>query len=71
MHKYMDEVILLSVHQPQVYKAFVEVIHMMKQPAALFAPGIIFGVLKQMIKAKIGSNSREAIANSTEPIVNN
>ncbi len=68
MHKYMDEVILLSVHQPQVYKAFVEVIHMMKQPVALFAPGIVFGVLKQMIKAKIGSNSREIITNSTKVV---
>lgn len=68
MHKYMDEVILLSVHQPQVYKVFAEVIHMMKQPTALFAPGIIFGVLKQMINRKKNNNSQEISTNSTEPV---
>ncbi|MEM6753529.1 MAG: FAD-dependent monooxygenase, partial [Cyanobacteria bacterium P01_C01_bin.38] len=68
MHKYMDEVILLSVHQPQVYKVFSQVIHMIKQPAALFAPGIIFGVLKQIIKRKINNNHQEILTNSTKPV---
>ncbi|MEB3216220.1 MAG: FAD-dependent monooxygenase [Nostocales cyanobacterium 94392] len=65
MHKYMDQVILLSVHQPQVYKVFSEVIHMIKPPTTLFAPGIIFGVLKQMIKPKINPNSSDVLVNST------
>ncbi|MGB3655989.1 MAG: hypothetical protein WBA41_32905, partial [Rivularia sp. (in: cyanobacteria)] len=64
MQKYMDEVILLSVHQPQVYKVFAEVIHMIKKPFALFAPGIVFGVLKQMIKAKFNINSPDMATDS-------
>ncbi len=68
MHKYMDEVMLLSVHQPHAYKVLSEVIHMVKQPTALFAPGIIFGVLKQIINAKINNNSQEILTNSTKPI---
>lgn len=68
MHKYMDEVILLSMHKPQVYKMFCEVIHMIKPPFALFAPGIVFGVLGQMIKAKINGNSQEVLAASTEVV---
>ncbi|MBF2013918.1 MAG: FAD-dependent monooxygenase [Rivularia sp. T60_A2020_040] len=68
MHKYMDEVILLSVHQPQVYKVFSEVIHMVKPPTALFAPGIIFGVLKQMIDPKINHNSQEVLDNSIKVV---
>lgn len=68
MHKYMDEVMLLSVHQPQVYKTFCQVIHMIKPPAALFAPGIAFGVLRQMIQAKINSNSQDILPNSTKVV---
>ena len=71
MHKYMDEVMLLSVHQPEAYKVLAEVIHMVKQPTALFAPGIIFGVLKQIINAKINNNSQENLSNSPKPIVSN
>ncbi|WP_414622194.1 FAD-dependent oxidoreductase [Calothrix sp. CCY 0018] len=68
MHKYMDEVIILAVHKPQVYKVFAEVMHMIKKPTALFAPGIIFGVLKQMIKRKTNNNSQQILTNSTEPV---
>lgn len=68
MHKYMDEVMLLSVHQPQCYKTFLEVIHMMKPPLALFAPNVMFGVLKQMIKARMNTNSQDVLPNSTEVV---
>ena len=68
MHKYTDEVMLLSVHKPHVYKIFCEVIHMMKPPAALFAPSIVFGVLGQMIKTKINANSQEVLPSSTEVV---
>lgn len=71
MHKYMDEVLILSVHQPRVYKVFSEVIHMLKKPAALFAPGIVFGVLKQMISAKVNHNSQENLPNPNKPVTNN
>ena len=59
MHKYMDEVMLLSTRQPKVHRIFFEVIHMIKPPAALFAPGIILGVLGQVIRTKINGNSPE------------
>lgn len=71
MHKYMDEVMLLSVHNPDVYKVFSEVIHMVKPPTALFNPSIIFGVLKQIIQANINNNYRINFTNSTKPIINN
>ncbi|MDJ0695905.1 MAG: 2-polyprenyl-6-methoxyphenol hydroxylase-like oxidoreductase [Mastigocoleus sp. MO_167.B18] len=66
MHKYMDEVILLSTRQPKLHRTFFEVIHMIKPPAALFAPGIILGVLGQIISRKINGNSPETLPTSTE-----
>ena len=68
MHKYMDEVMLLSTRQPKVHRIFFEVIHMIKPPAALFAPGIILGVLGQVIRTKINGNSPEILPTSTEVV---
>jgi hypothetical protein len=41
---------------------------MIKKPTALFAPGIIFGVLKQMITRKTNNNFKETLTNSTEVV---
>lgn len=49
MHRYIDQVLLLSVDHPKVYRTFGEVVHMVKPPGALFQPGIITQVLKQAI----------------------
>ena len=69
MHKYMDKVMLLSVHQPHFFKILLEVIYMLKLPEALFSPGIISGVLKQMIKAKFNANnSRDLFSTSTKVV---
>lgn len=47
MHRYIDQVLLLSVDHPEVYRTFGEVVHMVKPRGALFKPGILTQVLKQ------------------------
>lgn len=49
MHRYIDQVLLLSVDNPKVYRTFGEVVHMVKPPGALFQPDILAQVLKQAI----------------------
>ncbi len=68
MHKYMDEVIILSTRQPQIYKVFSEVLHMIKQPTALFAPNIVFGVFTQIVKEKFNRSSQNTLNNSTTAV---
>ena len=49
MHRYIDQVLMLSVDHPEVYQTFGEVVHMVKPPGALFKPSIVTQVLKQAI----------------------
>ncbi|SRR5579883_623482 len=46
MHQYMDRLLQTSVNDPNIYPSFLEVMHMTKQPAALFAPNLLIRVLK-------------------------
>ncbi len=46
MHKYLDRVMWLAGENPEVYKAFAEVLHLLKPPTTLFYPGILARVLK-------------------------
>lgn len=50
MHRYIDQVLLLSVEHPEVYQTFGEVAHMVKSPGALFRPAIVTQVLKQAVE---------------------
>lgn len=52
MHQYMDRLLQLSVSDPNIYRSFLEVMHMTKRPASLFAPNLLLRVLKN-----IGTNS--------------
>jgi 2-polyprenyl-6-methoxyphenol hydroxylase-like FAD-dependent oxidoreductase len=52
MHQYMDRLLQLSVSDANIYRSFLEVMHMTKQPASLFAPNLLLRVLKN-----IGTNS--------------
>jgi len=49
MHRYIDQVLLLALDHPEIYKTFGEVVHMVKPPTALFQPGILAQVLRQAI----------------------
>lgn len=40
-HRYLDRVIELATRRPGVRRKFVEVIHLVRSPASLFAPGIL------------------------------
>ena len=59
MHRYLDLVIQLSVESPQVYQVFLEVLHLVKSPNALFQPYILLRAIKQAI-----SNQFSAIKNN-------
>ncbi|NJO40602.1 MAG: 2-polyprenyl-6-methoxyphenol hydroxylase-like oxidoreductase [Cyanobacteria bacterium CRU_2_1] len=51
MHRYMDRVVQFSINQPQVYRTFIEVAHMIKSPVALFSPKIVLGVLSLKVNS--------------------
>ncbi|PMB53982.1 2-polyprenyl-6-methoxyphenol hydroxylase-like oxidoreductase [Fischerella thermalis CCMEE 5201] len=48
MHQYMDRLLQLSVSDANIYGSFLEVMHMTKQPASLFAPNLLLRVLKNV-----------------------
>lgn len=45
MHWYLDQVRLLTAHNPNTHKAFMEVLHLVKSPATLFQPDILAQVV--------------------------
>ena len=45
---YMDRVMALAVAEPEVYRTFLEVCHLLKPPSVLFAPRILLQVFKQI-----------------------
>jgi 2-polyprenyl-6-methoxyphenol hydroxylase-like FAD-dependent oxidoreductase len=47
MHWYLDQIMLVAVHNAWVYKVLMEVTHLLKPPSALFHPAIMTQVLKQ------------------------
>jgi len=51
MHRYMDRVVLLSTKNANVRLVLLEVMHMLKQPTALFHPKIIAQVLRQALES--------------------
>jgi 2-polyprenyl-6-methoxyphenol hydroxylase-like FAD-dependent oxidoreductase len=40
-HRYLDRVVALATRSPRVRRRFVEVIHLVRSPASLFAPGLL------------------------------
>lgn len=49
MHWYLDQIKLLTVNHPEIWKTFIEVLHMIKPPSALFKTSILLSVLSQTI----------------------
>lgn len=49
MHRYIDQVMRLGLDNTRIYRTFGEVIHMLKPPSALFQPGILAQVLRQVM----------------------
>ena len=50
MHRYMDGILKLAMNNTDVYRTFLEVMHMLKPSTALFHPRIVIQVLGQSIK---------------------
>lgn len=46
MHWYLDQVMKVASERAEVYKVFIEVIHLLKPPTAFFQPAILMQVLK-------------------------
>lgn len=40
-HRYLDRIIALAARSPRVRRRFMEVIHLVRSPASLFAPGLL------------------------------
>ncbi len=59
MHWYGDEVMLLSIERPEVYKAWAEAIHMIKPPSSLFHPSILIPILRRAISRSLIPASSE------------
>ncbi len=68
MHRYMDQVMLRSLNDPEVYRKFVEVVHIVKPPSALFSPSIVVKVLAQTIKLLPNTASTDAKATIPPPL---
>jgi 2-polyprenyl-6-methoxyphenol hydroxylase-like FAD-dependent oxidoreductase len=66
MHRYMIQIIELSTHEPAVYQTFIEVIHMIKPPAALLRPALLQKVLSHWITQGIRSTAT-SLGASTQP----
>jgi hypothetical protein len=45
MHRFMDRVILAAVNDPQVYRSFFEVLHLLQPATSFFRPGFMARVL--------------------------
>jgi 2-polyprenyl-6-methoxyphenol hydroxylase-like FAD-dependent oxidoreductase len=49
MHLYLDQLGIVALDQRDVFQTFVEVMHMLKPPTALFQPSIVAQVIKQVV----------------------
>lgn len=49
MHRYMDQIMLLSISNPKIYRSFVEVTHLVKPSRTLFAPEILVRVIGTLL----------------------
>ena len=52
MHWYLDQVRLLTAQSPQAFKIFMEVLHLQKDPTALFQPSIVLQLLFSKINRR-------------------
>jgi hypothetical protein len=55
-HAYMDTVLELATHSPQVYRAFIHVMHLTAAPSSLFAPAIARQVIPRMLRNRLRTN---------------
>lgn len=49
VHRYFDRVLISSTYSPRLHRRFLEVIHLLRPPLALFAPGVAGRVLLGML----------------------
>lgn len=50
LHRYLNRVFYAEAHDPYVVKQFMQVLHMMKPPPALFLPPVLFRVLTARLR---------------------
>ena len=63
MHQYLDQVLLLSVDHPEIYRTFAEVVHMVKPLGVLFRLGILAQVLLRTISGIFWQSGCPSLAN--------
>lgn len=64
MHWYLDQVMLAVSKNTQVYKEFIEAVHMLKRPNTLFHPAVLAPVLLQIIN-RSGNRFLKALEETT------
>jgi 2-polyprenyl-6-methoxyphenol hydroxylase-like FAD-dependent oxidoreductase len=52
LRPYMDRVLLSANENPEAHRAFLEVIHLVRPPSALFAPNVLVPVLRQALRPR-------------------
>jgi 2-polyprenyl-6-methoxyphenol hydroxylase-like FAD-dependent oxidoreductase len=62
MQRYIDGVMQLMVHDQQTLCAFLEVIHLLRPPAALFHPMLMLGVLRHALRRANDSGVEGALS---------
>lgn len=48
MQRYLEQVLVLQTTSPEIHQVFLEVMHMIKPPSALFRPSILMRVVKEV-----------------------
>src|SRR5205085_8474690 len=58
LRPYLDRMLLSATHNPHAHRAFLQVVHLVRPPAVLFAPNILFPILRQAVMppAKLAAN---------------
>jgi 2-polyprenyl-6-methoxyphenol hydroxylase-like FAD-dependent oxidoreductase len=49
-HRYADRIVRLSTHDPKVHHAFLRVMHMLRSPASLFHPRVLWSMLRHALR---------------------
>ncbi|MFB2977395.1 NAD(P)/FAD-dependent oxidoreductase [Microseira sp. BLCC-F43] len=69
MHRYMDGILQLAMNNTDVYRRFLEVMHMLKPSTALFHPRIFIQVLRQIIQSSPSSPEKSVVKGGVEKVM--
>ncbi|MBD2385394.1 FAD-dependent oxidoreductase [Cylindrospermum sp. FACHB-282] len=68
MQLYLERVLMLQTTTPEIHQVFLEVMHMIKPPTALFHPTILMQVLKQVFNFQPSEQQLNNLQNFPQPL---